>query len=480
MTTITPIPTKISAGLSVRASASRARAPGSAGRRARRARSRSGSRGRRAQPVRNPSWSLNARRTKVAAPPVSGMRSGSLGVRERDEQEEQADAEQHPGREAERAERDDPEREEERRCDLAEGDRRQRGSLEDALQPGSFPSHGASAERYSRRPPARTRACRGAARSRRRLPPAIVRTTISDPEHDHQAGEESGQQRHYATRRPAMTATRVGGSAARSRPSAEDRLAAAHLRPRRSEDDELRVAAPCFVDDRRARRCGHARGGVTTGAPAYDSRSASRLVEDLVRRQPPVRRGRRRATGRAAPRSRAGGRSSPGARTAGALPPRAPPPTRRSATQARGSSGTRSRARARSPARAPSRATGSCSTRRDRAHRPRSRSRASPVRPSAWSPPGRRATSQRTPVPRPPTSANSGQSMPRKRRFGRARRRSRRPAADPERHHGRMRDREREHRAERVHRAEKVRLAGQDDRDRRESREDDERRATAS
>ena len=70
-----------------------------------------------------------------------GKRGGSLGVRERDDQEQRADPEQDPGREAERLERDDPEREEERGRDLPEGDRGQRGSLEDALQPWQLSSH---------------------------------------------------------------------------------------------------------------------------------------------------------------------------------------------------------------------------------------------------------------------------------------------------------------------------------------------------
>ena len=65
-------------------------------------------------------------------------RRGSLGVRESDDQEQSAHPEQDPGREAERLERDDTEREEERGRDLSESDRGQRGSLEDALQPGSF------------------------------------------------------------------------------------------------------------------------------------------------------------------------------------------------------------------------------------------------------------------------------------------------------------------------------------------------------
>ena len=49
------------------------------------------------------------------------------------------------------------------------------------------------------------------------------------------------------------------------------------------------------------------------------------------------------------------------------------------------------------------------------------------------------------------------------------------PPLDPERDDRRVGDREREHRAEGVHRPQELRLAGQDDRDRGEPREDDER-----
>ena len=59
-----------------------------------------------------------------------GERGGALRIGERDEHEQRADREQHPRRQAERVQRDDAEREEERRGDLAVGDRGQRGRRE--------------------------------------------------------------------------------------------------------------------------------------------------------------------------------------------------------------------------------------------------------------------------------------------------------------------------------------------------------------
>ena len=85
-------------------------------------------------------------------------------------------------------------------------------------------------------------------------------------------------------------------------------------------------------------------------------------------------------------------------------------------------------------------------------------------------------TSHASAVASPPKSANSGQSTPRKRRFGRRGRRApRRGACDAQRDHRRVRDREREHRAERVHRPEEVRLARQEHEHRDHAGEDDER-----
>jgi len=74
---------------------------------------------------------------------ASGLREGgrSLRVRERDDKEEHADSEQHPGGESERLERDDAECEEERGGDLPVRDRGQRRRLENALKTGKLPSH---------------------------------------------------------------------------------------------------------------------------------------------------------------------------------------------------------------------------------------------------------------------------------------------------------------------------------------------------
>ena len=64
-----------------------------------------------------------------------------LGVRERDDEEEQPDDAEHDGREAERVQRDDAEREVDRRRDLAVGDRRERGRVEHTLQLRQLAGH---------------------------------------------------------------------------------------------------------------------------------------------------------------------------------------------------------------------------------------------------------------------------------------------------------------------------------------------------
>src|SRR5439155_13328712 len=66
---------------------------------------------------------------------------GPLGVRERDDQEEDAGGEQDLGREPERVQRDDPEREVDRRGDLAVGHGEQRGAAEPALKLRELTSH---------------------------------------------------------------------------------------------------------------------------------------------------------------------------------------------------------------------------------------------------------------------------------------------------------------------------------------------------
>ena len=70
-----------------------------------------------------------------------GQRRRALGVGERDDQEEDPRAEEHDRREAERVRGDDPEREVDRRCDLAVGDREERGGVEDALEAAELAGH---------------------------------------------------------------------------------------------------------------------------------------------------------------------------------------------------------------------------------------------------------------------------------------------------------------------------------------------------
>ena len=70
-----------------------------------------------------------------------GQRGRALGVRERDEEEEQADGEQHPRRQPERVERDDPEREVDRGADLAVGDRGERLARQAADEPWQAARH---------------------------------------------------------------------------------------------------------------------------------------------------------------------------------------------------------------------------------------------------------------------------------------------------------------------------------------------------
>jgi hypothetical protein len=67
---------------------------------------------------------------------------GPLGVRERDDEEEDAGPEQDPGREAERVRCDDPEREVDRGGDLPVGDRDQLAPLQPTAQLRQLAGHG--------------------------------------------------------------------------------------------------------------------------------------------------------------------------------------------------------------------------------------------------------------------------------------------------------------------------------------------------
>ena len=79
-----------------------------------------------------------------------GQRRSSLGVRERDDQEEHADSEQDDRREAERVGGDDAEREVDRRGDLAVGDREERARVELARESGELAGHAAQVLRRRR------------------------------------------------------------------------------------------------------------------------------------------------------------------------------------------------------------------------------------------------------------------------------------------------------------------------------------------
>src|SRR4029079_7290099 len=68
-------------------------------------------------------------------------RSRALRVRERDNQEESADQRQHLGREPERVQRDDPERDVDRRGDLAVRHREERGRVEHPLETRDLARH---------------------------------------------------------------------------------------------------------------------------------------------------------------------------------------------------------------------------------------------------------------------------------------------------------------------------------------------------
>ena len=85
-----------------------------------------------------------------------------LGVRERDDQEEDARAEEDERREAERIGGDDPEREVERRGDLAVGDREERRRVEHALEAAELAGH--------QRPPLRSSVSRPTPRAMKRPP----------------------------------------------------------------------------------------------------------------------------------------------------------------------------------------------------------------------------------------------------------------------------------------------------------------------
>ena len=95
----------------------------------------------RTHPVTNPARSLNARRTKVAAPPVSARARRTLRVGERDEDEDPARDEQNERREAERRRSHDPECDVQRRRDLPICDCEERRRVENALEATELAGH---------------------------------------------------------------------------------------------------------------------------------------------------------------------------------------------------------------------------------------------------------------------------------------------------------------------------------------------------
>ena len=84
----------------------------------------------------------------VESPPHEGggaaglrQRRGSLGIGQRDEQEDRSRQEQDERREAEGCAGDDAERDVQRRRDLAVRDREQRRGVDDALEAAELPGH---------------------------------------------------------------------------------------------------------------------------------------------------------------------------------------------------------------------------------------------------------------------------------------------------------------------------------------------------
>ncbi len=70
-----------------------------------------------------------------------GNRRGSLGIGQRDEDEDRARQEEDERREPERGRRDDPERDVQRRRDLPVRDGEERGSVEYAFEPSQLAGH---------------------------------------------------------------------------------------------------------------------------------------------------------------------------------------------------------------------------------------------------------------------------------------------------------------------------------------------------
>ena len=93
------------------------------------------------QPVTNPARSLNARRTNVAAPPVSGIAAVPSAYESETRTNTRARDEQDERRQPERGDRDDAERDVQRRRDLAVRDGEERRRVEHALEAAELACH---------------------------------------------------------------------------------------------------------------------------------------------------------------------------------------------------------------------------------------------------------------------------------------------------------------------------------------------------
>ena len=297
--------------------------------------------------MRKPAKSLNATRTKVAAPPVSRIAAvPSAYERATTRKSSPTDAE-HRGRHPERVQRDDPEREVDRGGDLAVGDGGERRRVEDTLQPRELAGHAARttsdaggrgartpsgdeehaeqvAERC-RRPRARSR--RGARRRARASTSTRTRTSV-------RAGRNRSRGGLVA---PAATMTRQGAlRRTKSTVSPKIRRRPRWRRTRRGPPMTMISAPRRVASSTIARPALRVRGDAADHlAPRTPRRSrAPRRAGGSPPRPAPA--GTRRAAARAAPGSRSPRRSPRAARSRAGR--RGPSPRR---TRYPGATGTR-------------------------------------------------------------------------------------------------------------------------------------------
>jgi hypothetical protein len=117
---------------------------------------------------------------EAGGPARLGHRGDALCIRERDEEEDEADGEEGPRGIAERVEDDDAERDVERRADLPVCDAGEGRGVDQALDPGQPARHQRLA-RKSRSEPARTRRPPRRSPSPPPTPAAIVRAMTARP-----------------------------------------------------------------------------------------------------------------------------------------------------------------------------------------------------------------------------------------------------------------------------------------------------------